>query len=183
MTQHPVILLYFIHHTGTAMDYSHQFFPPHEDPALDIYQQQHFQPPLLAFNEESYGPAPEHIHAPNVISTHPMHRPVIPSLEEAAEAEDTSIRPRLTQEQIAVLEENFKSKPKPGTDFKKHLATRIGLSLQRVNVCHSDPRTPKYANPPIELVPKPSCQGEASEAAGTEIRRASERRVGPLVQH
>ncbi|CAO1605127.1 hypothetical protein XANCAGTX0491_008655 [Xanthoria calcicola] len=115
------------------MDYSHQFFPPHEDPALDIYQQQHFQPPLLAFNEESYGPAPEHIHAPNVISTHPMHRPVIPSLEEAAEAEDTSIRPRLTQEQIAVLEENFKGKPKPGTDFKKHLATRIGLSLQRVN--------------------------------------------------
>lgn len=133
-----VIPLYSIHHRGLEMDYSHQFFAQHEEPALDMYQQQHLQPPPLAFNEDSYGPAPEHIPAPNVISTHPIHRPVIPSLEEAAEAEDTSIRPRLTQEQIAVLEENFKSKPKPGTDFKKHLATRIGLSLQRVNVCHTD---------------------------------------------
>lgn len=165
------------------MDYSHQFFAQHEEPALDMYQQQHFQPPPLAFNEDSYGPAPEHMQAPNVISTHPIHRPVIPSLEEAAEAEDTSIRPRLTQEQIAVLEENFKSKPKPGTDFKKHLATRIGLSLQRVNVCHTDSYTPVYADRPIELVPKPSCEGKASEAAGTEIRRASERSVGPLVHH
>ncbi|KAI4097301.1 MAG: hypothetical protein LQ344_000400, partial [Seirophora lacunosa] len=62
-----------------------------------------------------------------------MQRPIIPSLEEAAETEDISTRPRLTPEQIAVLEDNFKSKPKPGTDFKKQLATRVGLSLQRVN--------------------------------------------------
>ena len=118
------------------MDYSQQFFAQHEEPVLDVYQQQHFQPPMLPFNEDSYVAAPEHMQSPNVISTHPIHRPVIPSLEEAAEAEDTSIRPRLTPEQIAVLEENFKCKPKPGTDFKKHLATRIGLSLQRVNVGH-----------------------------------------------
>ncbi|KAL8655497.1 MAG: hypothetical protein Q9226_003024 [Calogaya cf. arnoldii] len=115
------------------MDYSQQFFAQHEEPILDMYQQQHFQPPLLNFNDDSYGLALEHMQPPNVISTHPIHPPIIPSLEEAAEAEDTSIRPRLTQEQIAVLEDNFKSKPKPGTDFKKHLATRIGLSLQRVN--------------------------------------------------
>ncbi|KAL8841713.1 MAG: hypothetical protein Q9176_003108 [Flavoplaca citrina] len=115
------------------MDYSQQFFAQHEEPVLDVYQQQHFQPPMLPFNEDSYVTAPEQMQSPNVISTHPIHRPVIPSLEEAAEAEDTSIRPRLTPEQIAVLEENFKCKPKPGTDFKKHLATRIGLSLQRVN--------------------------------------------------
>ncbi|KAL8672896.1 MAG: hypothetical protein Q9168_002650 [Polycauliona sp. 1 TL-2023] len=115
------------------MDYSQQFFAQHEEPVLDIYQQQHFQPSLVPFNEDNYGPVLEHIQSPHVISTHPIHRPVIPSLEEAAEAEDTSIRPRLTQEQIAVLEDNFKSKPKPGTDFKKHLASRIGLSLQRVN--------------------------------------------------
>ncbi|KAL8782503.1 MAG: hypothetical protein Q9213_005342 [Squamulea squamosa] len=115
------------------MDYSQQFFAQHEEPMLELYQQQQFQAPLLSFNEESYGPSAEHMQAPQVISTHPIHPPVIPSIEEAAEAEDTSTRPRLTQEQIAVLEDNFKSKPKPGTDFKKQLATRIGLSLQRVN--------------------------------------------------
>ena len=53
---------------------------------------------------------------------------------EDVEEMDTSSRPRLTQEQIAILEDQFKGKPKPGTDFKKHLASQIGLSLQRVNV-------------------------------------------------
>ncbi|KAL8802301.1 MAG: hypothetical protein Q9200_006629 [Gallowayella weberi] len=115
------------------MDYSQHFFAQHEEPMLDMYQQQHFQAPLVAFNEDSYGTTTEQTPTPKIISTHPIHRPIIPSLEEAAEAEDTSTRPRLTQEQIAVLEDNFKSKPKPGTDFKKQLATRIGLSLQRVN--------------------------------------------------
>lgn len=116
------------------MDYTHQFFTQHEDPMLDMYAQSQFQAPLTGFREETYGPGPEQIPDLNIISTIPMQRPVVPSLEEAAESEDTSTRPRLTHEQIAVLEDNFKSKPKPGTDFKKQLANRIGLSLQRVNV-------------------------------------------------
>lgn len=101
---------------------------------LGTYTQPHFPLPITAFHEESYGPGSEHIHDQNIVSTLPMQRPIIPSLEEAAEAEDISTRPRLTPEQIAVLEDNFKTKPKPGTDFKKQLATRVGLSLQRVNV-------------------------------------------------
>lgn len=64
-----------------------------------------------------------------------IHGPVYPSSpQEDAEELDTSSRPRLTQEQIAILEKNFKGKAKPNTDFKKHLAKQIGLSLQRVNV-------------------------------------------------
>ena len=78
------------------------------------------------------------MHNSNIVNPHLMQRAAIPSLEEAAaaEAEDTATRPRLTQDQIAVLEDNFKGKPKPGTDFKKQLAAQIGLSLQRVNVCY-----------------------------------------------
>ncbi|KAL8712265.1 MAG: hypothetical protein Q9220_003416 [cf. Caloplaca sp. 1 TL-2023] len=116
------------------MEFSQQFFAQHEDPMFAMYTQPHFQSPQSAFQEEGLGAITEPSQDPTVISTHPMQqRPIIPSLEEAAEAEDSSTRPRLTQEQIAVLEDNFKSKPKPGTDFKKQLATRIGLSLQRVN--------------------------------------------------
>ncbi|KAL8716484.1 MAG: hypothetical protein Q9225_006194 [Loekoesia sp. 1 TL-2023] len=115
------------------MEYSQHFFSPQEDPMLGIYSQPQFEAPLPEFQEPTYRPGAEHIQDPNIISTLPMQRPVIPSLEEAAEAEDTSTRPRLTQEQIAVLEDNFKSKPKPGTEFKKQLASQIGLSLQRVN--------------------------------------------------
>ncbi|KAL9600120.1 MAG: hypothetical protein Q9219_003376 [cf. Caloplaca sp. 3 TL-2023] len=88
---------------------------------------------MPGYQDETYGQSTESVQGPHIISTVPMQRTLIPSLEEAAEAEDTSTRPRLTQEQIAVLEDNFKSKPKPGTDFKKQLASRIGLSLQRVN--------------------------------------------------
>ena len=53
---------------------------------------------------------------------------------EDAEDMDTASRPRLTQEQINVLEEHFRHQPKPNTDIKKQLAGEIGLSLQRVNV-------------------------------------------------
>ncbi|KAL8694362.1 MAG: hypothetical protein Q9218_000999 [Villophora microphyllina] len=100
---------------------------------MGMYPPPQFQSIPPGFDKENYGMGAEKVQDPHVVSAHPMQKPSIPSLEEAAEAEDTSTRPRLTQEQIAVLEDNFKSKPKPGTDFKKQLANSIGLSLQRVN--------------------------------------------------
>ena len=54
--------------------------------------------------------------------------------EEEADDEDTSSRPRLSPEQLAILEEHFQSHQKPNTDFKKQLAEQLGLSLSRVNV-------------------------------------------------
>lgn len=73
-----------------------------------------------------------------------IHGPVYPgSPQDEAEELDTSSRPRLTQEQIAILEKHFKGKNKPNTDFKRQLAKQIGLSLQRVNV--SAVRHPYYA--------------------------------------
>ncbi len=64
-----------------------------------------------------------------------IHGPVYPtSPQDEAEELDTSSRPRLTQDQISILERHFKGKNKPNTDFKRQLAKQIGLSLQRVNV-------------------------------------------------
>ncbi|KAL8870832.1 MAG: hypothetical protein Q9174_003215 [Haloplaca sp. 1 TL-2023] len=114
------------------MEYSQHTFAQHGLPMMGPYPPPHFQDESAAFRPESYAlgsDGPDH----NTVPTHPIHNSVIPSLEEAAEMDDTSTRPRLTPEQIAVLEDNFKTKPKPGTDFKKQLATSIGLSLQRVN--------------------------------------------------
>lgn len=45
-------------------------------------------------------------------------------------------RPRLSSDQIQVLNDHFAEKPKPGTEVKKQLAEQLGLSLQRVNVRH-----------------------------------------------
>ena len=55
-------------------------------------------------------------------------------VEEDAEDEDTASRPRLSPEQLAILEDHFQSHHKPNTDFKKQLAEQLGLSLARVNV-------------------------------------------------
>lgn len=138
------------------MEYSQPFYAQQEDSILALYSQSQYQDHLPAPQETSYI-QDSHIHDPNIISTLPMQRPVIPSLEEAAEADDTSTRPRLTQEQIAVLEDNFKTKPKPGTDFKKQLASRIGLSLQRVNVSIISDHHRSYTDDWFpELVPEPS---------------------------
>ena len=66
---------------------------------------------------------------------HPQpEQPTMKSAEEEVEDEDTSSRPRLSPEQLAILEEHFQSHPKPNTDFKRQLAERLGLSLSRVNV-------------------------------------------------
>lgn len=98
----------------------------------NIFSQQQLQ---SLYQQQSYSAATEQTHESTQPQPHPVQRNGVPSLEEAAaETEDTSSRPRLTPEQIAVLEDNFKVKPKPGTDFKKQLAAKIGLSLQRVNV-------------------------------------------------
>lgn len=92
---------------------------------------------------------------------------LVSQLEDTEEL-DTLSRPRLTQEQIAILEDEFKGKPKPATDFKKQLAAQIGLSLQRVNVSLSSILADKILIRIIELVSKPPCQGSASKAASGE---------------
>ena len=77
--------------------------------------------------------------------------------QDVTEEVDTSTRPRLTQEQVTQLEEEFSKLPKPNTDFKKNLADRIGLTLARVNVSsyHKFPTSLDANALPPELVPKP----------------------------
>ena len=102
-----------------------------------------FRPSLYLRHTEPNPPvadtqAPVHHRSHNFASTPALHarsssgQPVPPT--ESAEEIDTSTRPRLTQEQVTVLEEEFSKLPKPNTDFKKELASRIGLTLARVNV-------------------------------------------------
>jgi hypothetical protein len=51
---------------------------------------------------------------------------------EEPEQEEGSTRPRLTKEQVAVLEKQFLDAPKPNSSTKRHLAEMTGLSIQRV---------------------------------------------------
>ena len=49
---------------------------------------------------------------------------------------DRPTAPRLSRDQIRVLEDHFKKKPKPGTEAKKRLAEQLELSTSRVIVRH-----------------------------------------------
>ena len=48
---------------------------------------------------------------------------------------EMSTRPRLTREQVDVLEGQFQAHPKPNSMVKKQLAKQTRLSLPRVAVC------------------------------------------------
>ncbi|KAI9840010.1 MAG: hypothetical protein M1819_000202 [Sarea resinae] len=51
---------------------------------------------------------------------------------EEHEETDVSTRPRLTREQVWLLEKQFQAHHKPNSNIKRHLAEETGLSLQRV---------------------------------------------------
>ena len=107
------------------MEYSNAFYPQHETAMHGLTPTHPASHPMLRQGSYSNGSG-----MPSGI-----HGPVYPaSPQDEAEELDTSSRPRLTQEQIAILEKHFKGKNKPNTDFKRQLAKQIGLSLQRVNV-------------------------------------------------
>ncbi|KAH0556101.1 hypothetical protein GP486_005961 [Trichoglossum hirsutum] len=57
--------------------------------------------------------------------------PITSSAEENEEPE-VSTRPRLTREQVFLLEQQFQAAPKPSTSTKKKLAETTGLSMPRV---------------------------------------------------
>lgn len=55
-------------------------------------------------------------------------------LEDYDDSAEVSTRPRLTKEQVEVLEAQFQSHPKPNSMVKKQLAHQTKLSLPRVAV-------------------------------------------------
>lgn len=78
-------------------------------------------------------------------------------MSEDFEDVDGESKPRLTQAQITTLEEEFSVQAKPRTEYKKILADRLRLDMQRVNVSVLD--STGYLSkltPLVELVPKSS---------------------------
>ncbi|MCJ1469756.1 hypothetical protein MMC07_008398 [Pseudocyphellaria aurata] len=103
---------------------------------------------------------------------------LVSPMEEPEEL-DTSSRPRLTQEQIAILEDQFKGKPKPGTEFKKQLASQIGLSLQRVNNWYQNRRAKARHQRPQErrfdvLPPDPNAPWSTSSVGFPDFHRGQD---------
>ena len=82
--------------------------------------------------DQNYAP---HVDSPHALpSQHQSLEYNLPFQREADEP-DPATRPRLTTEQTNILETKFQQDPKPPTNTKKDLAQKIGLTLDKVNVC------------------------------------------------
>jgi hypothetical protein len=55
-------------------------------------------------------------------------------LDDYEEGAETSTRPRLTRDQVDVLESQFQAQPKPNSNVKRQLAVQTKLTLPRVAV-------------------------------------------------
>ena len=84
------------------------------------------------------------------------------------EFEDCEIltRPRLTKEQVEVLENQFQAHPKPNSNVKRQLASQTNLPLPRVSVRTMRAISSSCADPLLELVPKPQGKGQTDEETG-----------------
>lgn len=127
------------------MDLPHEQYPFHIDPQQQHQQhqqqeQQHHvahQPTLY----QHYPPQPQHVEA-YYPAPHPTDYPdflsITPEHEDFEGSSEILTRPRLTKEQVDVLEAQFQAHPKPNGHIKRQLALQTKLPLPRVAVCHHD---------------------------------------------
>lgn len=97
--------------------------------------------------------------------------------EDFDEGTENLTRPRLTKDQVDVLEAQFQAHPKPNSVVKRHLALQTKLTLPRVAVSGTWalPVVTTAADMETELVPKPPCEGQATKET-RRVRGQSESR-------
>jgi hypothetical protein len=83
-------------------------------------------------------------------------------LDDYEDGVETATRPRLTKDQVDVLESQFQAQAKPNSNVKRQLAIQTKLTLPRVAVSLNLPFTTSGLTV-AELVPKPSSKGETTE--------------------
>ena len=102
---------------------------PESPPSHDVGGHS-FPPPELTSQGQPAAPSAE----PSTADP-PMPPPPPQQARKRPDEPDSSCRPRLTPEQTAILEEYYSHTPRPTTVQKKQHAIKLGLTLEKVNVC------------------------------------------------
>lgn len=114
-----------VHYTLDAtMQYSGAPYTFSTDHGAHMHYPQHIAPPQ---NIEGYFTG----HAHGDLTDFGHHTAVMEEFEDGGE---TSTRPRLTKDQVDVLESQFQAQPKPNSNIKRQLAVQTKLTLPRVAV-------------------------------------------------
>jgi Homeodomain len=107
----------------------HHHHPPQQHHgAHSSISYQHY--PVQAQHVETYFPGPPHTEYTDFGSITPDH-------EDFEGCSEILTRPRLTKEQVEVLEAQFQAHPKPNSNVKRQLALQTKLTLPRVAVCNN----------------------------------------------
>lgn len=149
------------------MDYYNNQFPFGTESARPIEQ------PIDQEESVAQGPMPRqqsqqpfmdnHSHPHSYIEFSELQQNVLQP-EEYEDAGEILTRPRLTKEQVEVLESQFQAHPKPNSNVKRQLAMQTGLTLPRVAVrlIWSVSRLSTLTIV-TELVPKPTSKSQTAK--------------------
>ena len=115
---------------------------PHPHPRQIAQQQQQQQQQQALSTSMPYSTYPVRSHEVNAFYLGPHHSeyadmgPITPDHEDFEGCGGTEIltRPRLTKDQVEVLEAQFQAHPKPNGNVKRQLALQTKLTLPRVAV-------------------------------------------------
>lgn len=129
----------------TAMDFAHEHYPYHIGPhqQQEEQQQQEYHdahPSLLPY--QHHPAQPQHVEAYYPVQHHteyPDYGSITPDRDDFEGCSEILTRPRLTKEQVEVLEAQFQAHPKPNSSVKRQLALQTKLTLPRVAVRISAP--------------------------------------------
>lgn len=127
----------------TAMDFTHEHYPYHIDPHQQQEEQQQQQQEYREAHSslspyQHYPVQPQHVEAYYPLQHHteyPDYGSITSDREEFEGCSEILTRPRLTKEQVEVLEAQFQAHPKPNSNVKRQLALQTKLTLPRVAVC------------------------------------------------
>jgi hypothetical protein len=86
-------------------------------------------------------------------------------MDEYDDSAEPSTRPRLTKDQVDVLESQFQAQPKPNSNVKRQLAVQTNLTLPRVAVSLQNHSLQVSRLTGAELVSKPPSKGQTTEEA------------------
>jgi hypothetical protein len=86
-------------------------------------------------------------------------------MDEYDDSAEPSTRPRLTKDQVDVLESQFQAQPKPNSNVKRQLAVQTNLTLPRVAVSLQNHSLQLSRLTGAELVSKPPSKGQTTEEA------------------
>lgn len=151
------------------MDFPSEHYQYHVAPQQHQQHHQHHHDAHPSLSYQHYPGQPQHVEAYYSAAHHAEYTDfgsITPDQEDFEGCSEILTRPRLTKDQVEVLEAQFQAHPKPNSNVKRQLALQTKLTLPRVAVSILYSQFARLLiNAPLELVSESTGKGQADEKA------------------